>query len=170
MSKDNRNLAIVDLDTSEIISKYQIREQRKNNNYFTLVFSREFITRGIELTNFISLLACEMNSSDNILQLTTKRKQQLSKELRMSPNTFHVYLSRSCKQNIMIRLARSLYMINPYLLTKSSKDKLIELKALYNKIGAEQRELSFKVKEDSKRDFDRKSRSIVKEVNKIIKV
>lgn len=135
MKNESKGLQIIDMDTGEILGKYDPKKPRLPGSKYVLIFGNMLAMFGMEFTSLQLAIIMNMDSN-NRLVLSYTSKRALAKLRDCSTKTITNNLYMLVKKGLMLRESPNHYFVNPMFFTKANKMRIRELQDEYLAIYA----------------------------------
>lgn len=115
---------IVDFDTGEIVGDYKPKEADKET--FVLCYPQSIGRVDMQIMRYMN--------NENRVYLDRERRKAISVTLSCSVGHVSNEITSMIKNNVLLRVGKGEYMVNPYLYTKGSRRNLGKMREAYMRI------------------------------------
>jgi hypothetical protein len=136
MKEKNDEFIIINKRTGEEVGAYtppQKKITKKPHNFY-LEYYKNIILAGVEVSAGMKIIIGEMDRLNNTVTLSAELKGNLCRYYKTTDSAIRTNLTRMIERNIAVRLAPSVYFINPYYYTKANEFKVGEFRNNYGAI------------------------------------
>jgi hypothetical protein len=127
---------IVSKKTGEVAGDYVPRKPRRSGHKYLLVFSVNIGKANMIIRPVEYLILSEMNSL-NIIDLSRSARAFICSEKKISESQLYNTYSTMIKKDLLLRINAGKFMANPLYVTKSNKNKTLELQGHYYRLKSE---------------------------------
>lgn len=125
-------IKIIDTETGEILGDYNPKK-RNRAKLFYITYTELIKKNCIKYDPVLISCLCEDMKRDNTIIINTNRRNEYSKLMKTTPRRIDDILTQSIKINVITRICKSVYMINPEYFSKCSYTQKKELEKIYTK-------------------------------------
>lgn len=134
------DIGAVDLNSGEIYGKYSVVIKGERTSFVLAFVSNLTTLYGLNVQHdLLNEMLKDMNNA-NIITLNSYWKKKTKIKIKLSISRTEYWIAQFCDQNILTKIDRATYIVNPYLWGKGSIEKIRKLRIQYD--GVKQNELS----------------------------
>ena len=124
--------SIVNNQSGEIVGDYEPKKPRRSGHKYILVYGENIAEAGIVLNPLVMALLMQMDTS-NRLQISSSAKRAIIKNQGKTLKHINNAIARMISKDLMLRISTGYYLVNPIFVSKSNRNKTMELQSEYSK-------------------------------------